>query len=149
MKPSNSPSEKMWDFDLGIPRPALDTVALRSALLCEREAALAAFLGHSRNDPGSPEAICAGETAAPIPLQLCSREAYRLSGCLFEGPVARDMLLRIQEHKWLTAEREGRDIWTETDPTRGWQIAANDWMTRYFLDWMAYWKQGAPCSGAC
>jgi hypothetical protein len=138
MKSSYARATKPWDWSRQqFRRPELDSDSLLEAACQERNSAARLFMDIDFD----AECSSGGRNDPPrLSNQLCIREAYRLTGSYFPGPVARDMILRIQEHKWLTAEKEGRDIWKECDPTRGWQTAANDWLDHHFESWKEYWK---------
>ncbi len=69
------------------------------------------------------------------------REAFRLTGLYFSEEEARDLIAAISEHRWLEAEKAGRDIWVEKDPACPTCAASRDWMGRFFPRW-AEWRLG-------
>ncbi|MDX1971067.1 MAG: hypothetical protein SFY68_00910 [Candidatus Sumerlaeia bacterium] len=46
-----------------------------------------------------------------------------------------DILAEAQRHKWLEAEKAGRDIWCERDPYDPEGCALRDWVSRYLDSW--------------
>lgn len=69
------------------------------------------------------------------------REAFRLTGLYFTEDEASDLLAAISEHRWIEAEKAGRDIWVEKDPSCPRCAATRDWMSRFFPHW-AQWRLG-------
>jgi hypothetical protein len=63
------------------------------------------------------------------------REAFRLTGLYFSEEEAREVLRAISEHQWIEAEKAGRDIWREQDPSCPQRAACSDWLERYFEGW--------------
>jgi hypothetical protein len=74
------------------------------------------------------------------------REVFRLTGQYFPEPVAGEMLVEIQRHRWLEAEKAGRDIWVERDPENPHRAAVADWLGRFFRPWREHAAgQACPC----
>ncbi|MCB2155791.1 hypothetical protein KQI84_12985 [bacterium] len=45
------------------------------------------------------------------------------------------LFAEVERHRWLEAEKAGRDIWTERNPADPEGTALQDWFGRYFRAW--------------
>ena len=63
------------------------------------------------------------------------REVFQLTGRYFSEAEAREILRQILEHRWIEAEKAGRDIWVERDPSHPMRAASHDWFSRFFENW--------------
>jgi hypothetical protein len=74
-------------------------------------------------------------------------QAFRLTGLYFREQEAQDLLAQIASHRWIEAEKAGRDIWSERDPVCPACAAGRDWLSRHFSDWLN-WRARQRCE-AC
>lgn len=65
------------------------------------------------------------------------RELTKTVGKEIEIPFYRskDILWEAKRHKWIEAEKAGRDIWTERDPQDPDGCALRDWVSKYLDAW--------------
>jgi len=108
--------------------------------LAQRERARALRLFSRRAAPAGPAASPTGLFPENgLGQDPCRREVFRLTGDYYPEAVARDLILRIQEYKWLEAERAGRDVWKDASPTQAWDAAARGWIAQHYAAWRAHW----------
>lgn len=62
------------------------------------------------------------------------------------GELLEQMMLEVDRHQWLEAERAGRNIWAERDPRNPRAAAMRDWFVKHFGAW--YYHQ-APKVSSC
>lgn len=131
------------EADAAASRPVSDPASVLNKLrrLAQRERSKAQRL-FSRRGPSSCSAEGAGEAGRNdgFGQTPCRREVFRLTGDYYPEAVARDLILRIQEYKWLEAERAGRDVWKDGSPSQAWETAARDWIAQHYSAWRAYWS---------
>jgi len=48
-----------------------------------------------------------------------------------------EMLAEVQRHRWIEAEKAGRDIWASRNPHDPDTSALRDWFTKHFEKWRA------------
>lgn len=46
-----------------------------------------------------------------------------------------DLLQEVSRHRWLEAEKAGRDIWQEQDPRDPEGVALRDWFYKHYASW--------------
>lgn len=48
---------------------------------------------------------------------------------------AADLLAEVERHRWLEAEKAGRDIWVEKEPADPYSAALRDWFVHHYRAW--------------
>jgi hypothetical protein len=72
------------------------------------------------------------------------REVQRRLGVELTVPYEKidDLLVEVERHRWIEAEKAGRDIWSEQNPADPEGLALRHWFRAHFSKWHRHHVQG-------